>query len=118
MPKKTEPKDTQSTPPEQVQQIRISDIHPFKNHPFKVVDDALMQETVDSIMQFGVLNPTIIRPDPGGGYEMVAGHRRLHASGLAGKDTIPAIVRNLADDEAVILLVETNLQRENISPMV
>lgn len=69
MPKKTEPKDTQSTQPEQVQQVRISDIHPFKNHPFKVVDDALMQETVDSIMQFGVLNPTIIRPDPGGGYE-------------------------------------------------
>lgn len=117
MPKKTEPKDTQSTQPEQVQQVRISDIHPFKNHPFKVVDDALMQETVDSIMQFGVLNPTIIRPDPGGGYEMVAGHRRLHASGLAGKDTIPAIVRNLTDDEAVILLVDTNLQRENISPI-
>ena len=117
MPKKTEPKDTQSTQPEQVQQVRISDIHPFKNHPFKVVDDALMQETVDSIMQFGVLNPTIIRSDPGGGYEMVAGHRRLHASGLAGKDTIPAIVRNLTDDEAVILLVDTNLQRENISPM-
>lgn len=117
MPKKTEPKDTQSTQPEQVQQVRISDIHPFKNHPFKVVDDALMQETVDSIMQFGVLNPTIHRPDPGGGYEMVAGHRRLHASGLAGKDTIPAIVRNLTDDEAVILLVDTNLQRENISPM-
>ena len=117
MPKKTEPKDTQSTQPEQVQQIRISDIHPFKNHPFKVVDDALMQETVDSIMQFGVLNPTIIRPDSEGGYEMVAGHRRLHASGLAGKDTIPAIVRNLTDDEAVILLVDTNLQRENISPM-
>ena len=117
MPKKIEPKDTQSTQPEQVQQVRISDIHPFKNHPFKVVDDALMQETVDSIMQFGVLNPTIIRPDPGGGYEMVAGHRRLHASGLAGKDTIPAIVRNLTDDEAVILLVDTNLQRENISPM-
>ena len=117
MPKKTEPKDTQSTQPEQVQQVRIADIHPFKNHPFKVVDDALMQETVDSIMQFGVLNPTIIRPDPGGGYEMVAGHRRLHASSLAGKDTIPAIVRNLTDDEAVILLVDTNLQRENISPM-
>ena len=111
------PKDTQSTQPEQVQQIRILDIRPFKNHPFKVVDDALMQETVDSIMQFGVLNPTIIRPDPGGGYEMVAGHRRLHASGLAGKDTIPAIVRNLTNDEAVILLVDTNLQRENISPM-
>lgn len=117
MPKKTEQKDTQSIQPEQVQQVRISDIHPFKNHPFKVVDDALMQETVDSIMQFGVLNPTIIRPDPGGGYEMVAEHRRLHASGLAGKDTIPAIVRNLTDDEAVILLVDTNLQRENISPM-
>ena len=117
MPKKTEPKDTQSTQPEQVKQVHISDIHPFKNHPFKVVDDALMQETVDSIMQFGVLNPTIIRPDPGGGYEMVAGHRRLHASDLAGKDTIPAIVRNLTDDEAVILLVDTNLQRENISPM-
>ena len=117
MPKKAELKDTQSTQPEQVQQVHISDIHPFKNHPFKVVDDALMQETVDSIMQFGVLNPTIIRPDPGGGYEMVAGHRRLHASGLAGKDTIPAIVRNLTDDEAVILLVDTNLQRENISPM-
>lgn len=117
MPKKTEPKDTENTQPEQVQQIRISDIHPFKNHPFKVVDDALMQETVDSIMQFGVLNPTIIRPDPGGGYEMVSGHRRLHASGLAGKDTIPAIVRDLTDDEAVILLVDTNLQRENISPM-
>lgn len=117
MPKKTEPKDTQSTPPEQVQQIRISDIHPFKNHPFKVVDDALMQETVDSIMQFGVLNPTIIRPDPGGGYEMVAGHRRLHASGLAGKDTIRPLSANLTDDEAVILLVDTNLQRENISPM-
>ena len=109
MPKKAELKDTQSTQPEQVQQVHISDIHPFKNHPFKVVDDALMQETVDSIMQFGVLNPTIIRPDPGGGYEMVAG--------LAGKDTIPAIVRNLTDDEAVILLVDTNLQRENISPM-
>ena len=116
MPKKTEPKDTQRTQPEQVQQVRISDIHPFKDHPFKVVDDALMQETVDSIMQFGVLNPTIIRPDPGGGYEMVAGHRRLHASGLAGKDTIPAIVRDLTDDEAVILLVDTNLQRENILP--
>ena len=102
---------------ERIQQISVDELHPFRNHPFKVVDDALMQETVDSIMQFGVLNPTIIRPDPGGGYEMVAGHRRLHASGLAGKDTIPAIVRNLTDDEAVILLVDTNLQRENISPM-
>ena len=107
----------EDTQREKVQNIPLEELHPFKNHPFKVVDDALMQETVDSIMQFGVLNPTIIRPDPGGGYEMVAGHRRLHASGLAGKDTIPAIVRNLTDDEAVILLVDTNLQRENISPM-
>lgn len=93
MPKKTEPKDTQSTQPEQVQQVRISDIHPFKNHPFKVVDDVLMQETVDSIMQFGVLNPTIIRPDPGGGYEMVARTPALARKRPCGKDTIPAIVR-------------------------
>ena len=116
MPKKTEPKDTQSTPPEQVQQIRISDIHPFKNHPFKVVDDALMQETVDSIMQFGVLNPTIIRPDPGGGYEMVAGHRRKKASELAGVETVPCIVRELTDEEAIIIMVDSNLQREQILP--
>lgn len=114
MPKKTAPAPAST---EQVQAIPLSEIHAFKNHPFKVVDDALMQETVDSIMQFGVLNPAIIRPDPKGGYEMVSGHRRLHASGLAGKETIPAIVRNLTDDEAVILLVDANLQRENISPM-
>lgn len=114
MPKKTAPAPAST---EQVQAIPLSEIHAFKNHPFKVVDDALMQETVDSIMQFGVLNPAIIRPDPEGGYEMVSGHRRLHASGLAGKETIPAIVRNLTDDEAVILLVDANLQRENISPM-
>lgn len=114
MPKKIAPAPAST---EQVQAIPLSEIHAFKNHPFKVVDDALMQETVDSIMQFGVLNPAIIRPDPEGGYEMVSGHRRLHASGLAGKETIPAIVRNLTDDEAVILLVDANLQRENISPM-
>ena len=102
---------------EQVQQIPLSEIRPFKNHPFKVVDDELMQQTIDSIMQVGILNPAIIRPAPEGGYEMVAGHRRLHAADLAGLKTIPAIVRNLTDDEAVILMVDSNLQRETISPM-
>ena len=104
-------------PNEQVQQIPLSEIRPFKNHPFKVTDDKLMQQTIDSIMQVGVLNPAIIRPAPEGGYEMVAGHRRLHAADLAGLKTIPAIVRNLDDDEAVILMVDSNLQRETISPM-
>lgn len=104
-------------PQEQVQQIPLSEIRPFKNHPFKVVDDELMQQTIDSIMQVGILNPAIIRPAPEGGYEMVAGHRRLHAADLAGLKTIPAIVRNLTDDEAVILMVDSNLQRETISPM-
>ena len=104
-------------PREQVQQIPLSEIHPFRNHPFKVLDDELMQQTIDSIMQVGILNPAIIRPDPEGGYEMVAGHRRLHAADLAGLKTIPAIVRNLTDDEAVILMVDSNLQRETISPM-
>ncbi len=104
-------------PNEQVQQIPLSEIRPFKNHPFKVTDDELMQQTIDSIMQVGVLNPAIIRPAPEGGYAMVAGHRRLHAADLAGLKTIPAIVRNLDDDEAVILMVDSNLQRETISPM-
>lgn len=104
-------------PNEQVQQIPLSEIRPFKNHPFKVTDDELMQQTIDSIMQVGVLNPAIIRPAPEGGYEMVAGHRRLHAADLAGLKTISAIVRNLDDDEAVILMVDSNLQRETISPM-
>lgn len=104
-------------PNEQVQQIPLSEIRSFKNHPFKVTDDELMQQTIDSIMQVGVLNPAIIRPAPEGGYEMVAGHRRLHAADLAGLKTIPAIVRNLDDDEAVILMVDSNLQRETISPM-
>ena len=103
-------------PNEQVQQIPLSEIRPFKN-PFKVTDDELMQQTIDSIMQVGVLNPAIIRPAPEGGYEMVSGHRRLHAADLAGLKTIPAIVRNLDDDEAVILMVDSNLQRETISPM-
>lgn len=104
-------------PKEQVQQIPLSEIRPFKKHPFKVVDDELMQQTIDSIMQVGILNPAIIRPAPEGGYEMVAGHRRLHAADLAGLKSIPAIVRNLTDDEAVILMVDSNLQRETISPM-
>ena len=104
-------------PKEQVQQIPLSEIRPFKNHPFKVVDDELVQQTIDSIMQVGILNPAIIRPAPEGGYEMVAGHRRLHAADLAGLKSIPAIVRNLTDDEAVILMVDSNLQRETISPM-
>ena len=104
-------------PNEQVQQIPLSEIRPFKNHPFKVTDDELMQQTIDSIMQVGVLNPAIIRPASEGGYEMVAGHRRLHAADLAGLKTIPAIVRNLDDDEAVILMVDSNLQRETISHM-
>ena len=104
-------------PNEQVQQIPLSEIRPFKNHPFKVTDDEIMQQTIDSIMQVGVLNPAIIRPAPEGGYEMVSGHRRLHAADLAGLKTIPAIVRNLDDDEAVILMVDSNLQRETISPM-
>ena len=103
-------------PNEQVQQIPLSEIRPFKNHPFKVTDDELMQQTIDSIMQVGVLNPAIIRPAPEGGYEMVSGHRRLHAADLAELKTIPAIVRNLDDDEAVILMVDSNLQRENILP--
>lgn len=102
---------------EQVQQIPIADIRPFKNHPFKVLDDDLMQQTVDSIKQSGVISPAIIRPIPDGGYEMVAGHRRQHAAELAGLNTIPAIVRDLTDDEAVILMVDSNLQRETITPM-
>ena len=102
---------------EQVQQIPLSEIRPFRNHPFKVVDDELMQQTIDSIMQVGILNPAIIRPMPEGGYEMVSGHRRLHAADLAGLKSIPAIVRDLTDDEAVILMVDSNLQRETITPM-
>lgn len=103
--------------PEQVQQLHLEEIHPFKNHPFRVVDDDLMQQTIDSIAQVGIVNPTIVRPDPSGSYEMVAGHRRLFAAEKAGFQTIPAIVRNLTDDEAVILMVDSNLQRETISPM-
>ena len=91
--------------PEEVQHILISQIHPFPDHPFQVRDDELMQQTIDSIRQIGILNPVIVRPDPEGGYEMVSGHRRLHAAELAGLETLPAIVRNLTDDEAVILMI-------------
>lgn len=117
MAKKSEISDSKDNLTEQVQQMRLSEIRPFKDHPFKVVDDELMQQTVDSIMQSGVLSPAIVRPVPEGGYEMVSGHRRLHACSLADLETIPVIVRNLTDDEAVILMVDSNLQRETISPM-
>ena len=105
-----------STQPEEVRKIPVSEVHPFEGHPFRVVDDELMQQTVDSVKQFGVLNPAIVRPAPDGGYEMVSGHRRLHACELAGLKEIPVIVRNLTDDEAVILMVDSNLQRECILP--
>ena len=103
--------------PEEVRHIPISQIHPFPDHPFQVRDDELMQQTIDSISQIGILNPVIVRLDPGGGFEMVSGHRRLHAAELAGLETLPAIVRDLTDDEAVILMVDSNLQREEITPM-
>lgn len=101
---------------EQVQQLKLSELVPFKNHPFKVKDDEEMDKTVDSIKQFGVLNPIIVRPNKEGGYEIVSGHRRCHASELAGLETISAIVRNLDDDAATILMVDSNLQRETLLP--
>ena len=102
--------------PEEVQQISLSQIHPFPEHPFQVRDDELMQQTIDSIQQVGILTPVILRPDDSGGFEMISGHRRLYAAGLAGLDTIPAIVRNMTDDEAIIFMVDSNLQRETILP--
>ena len=101
---------------EQVQQIPIDELHPFTNHPFKVLDDEAMTRTVESIAQFGVLAPLIARPRPEGGYEIISGHRRQHAAQLAGLDTLPVIVRNMDDDAAVLLMVDSNLQRENILP--
>ena len=101
---------------EQVQQIPIGELFPFKNHPFKVLDDESMQRTVDSVEQYGVLSPLIARPRPEGGYEIISGHRRQHAAQLAGLDALPVIVRNMDDDAAVILMVDSNLQRENILP--
>ena len=101
---------------EQVQQIPIGELFPFKNHPFKVLDDEAMQRTVESVAQYGVLAPLIARPRPEGGYEIISGHRRQHAAQLAGLETLPVIVRNMDDDAAVLLMVDSNLQRENILP--
>ena len=101
---------------ERVQEIPLSELHPFKGHPFKVLDDDAMQKTVESIAQFGVMTPAIARPCPEGGYELIAGHRRHHASELAGKETMPVIVREMDDDAATILMVDSNLQRETILP--
>lgn len=101
---------------ERVQEIPLEELHPFKNHPFKVIDDESMLRTVESVARYGVLAPAIVRPRVEGGYELVAGHRRHHASELAGKETMPVIVRELDDDAAVILMVDSNLQRERILP--
>ena len=101
---------------EQVQQIPIGELFPFKNHPFKVLDDESMQRTVESVEQYGVLSPLIARPRPEGGYEIISGHRRKHAAELANLDTVPVIVRNMEDDAATILMVDSNLQREHILP--
>lgn len=101
---------------EKVQEIPLGELHPFRNHPFKVKDDAAMQDTVDSVREYGVLVPAIARPDPDGGYELIAGHRRHHASELAGKETMPVIVRDLDDDAATIIMVDSNLQREELLP--
>ena len=101
---------------EKVQNIPLEELHPFKNHPFKIKNDAAMQDTVDSVREYGVLVPAIARPDPDGGYELIAGHRRHHASELAGKETMPVIVRDLDDDAATIIMVDSNLQREELLP--
>ena len=94
----------------------LSDLHPFEGHPFKVLDDELMEQTVESIKQIGVVSPLIVRPDPEGGFEILSGHRRLHAAQLAGLETVPVIVKEMDDDAAIIFMVDSNLQRENILP--
>lgn len=101
---------------ERIQEIPLSELHPFKNHPFRVVDDEAMQRTVESVAQFGVLAPALARPRPEGGYELVAGHRRMRASELAGLETMPVIVRQMDDDVATIAMVDSNLQRETLLP--
>ena len=101
---------------EKIQNLPLAELHPFQNHPFKVVDDVAMQRTVESVARYGVLAPAIARPRPEGGYEIISGHRRLHAAELAGLKTIPVIVRNMDDDAAVISMVDANLQRETILP--
>ena len=108
--------DRQEQQQEKVQEIPLAELHPFKDHPFKVKDDEAMEKTVESIRQYGVLVPAIARPLPEGGYELISGHRRKHASELAGKETMPVIVRQMSDDEATILMVDSNLQREEILP--
>lgn len=102
--------------PEQIQQLPLTELHPFPNHPFKVLDDEAMQRTVESIAQYGVLAPLIARPRPEGGYEILSGHRRQYAAKLAGLETLPVIVRNMDDNAAVVLMVDSNLQREHILP--
>ena len=101
---------------ERVQEIPLSELHPFEGHPFKVVDDEAMMKTAESVRDFGVMTPAIARPDPNGGYEIISGHRRHRASELAGKETMPVIIRDLDDDAAIILMVDANLQRETILP--
>ena len=101
---------------EQIQQLPIDELHPFVNHPFKVQDDEAMAETVESISQRGILSPLIARPRAEGGYEIISGHRRQYAAKKAGLDTVPVIVRNMTDDDTIILLVDSNIQRENILP--
>ena len=101
---------------EQVQNVPLELFHPFPNHPFKVLDDEKMQDTVQSISEFGVLVPVLARPRPEGGYEIVSGHRRIHASELAGRTEVPAIIRTMTDDEAILIMVDSNLQREQILP--
>lgn len=101
---------------EQRTEMPLSDLHPFEGHPFKVLDDELMEQTVESIKQIGVVSPLIVRPDPEGGFEILSGHRRLHAAQLAGLETVPVIVKDMDDDAAIIFMVDSNLQRENILP--
>ena len=101
---------------EQRTEMPLSDLHPFEGHPFKVLDDELMEQTVESIKQIGVVSPLIVRPDPDGGFEILSGHRRLHAAQLAGLETVPVIVKEMDDDAAIIFMVDSNLQRENILP--
>ena len=101
---------------EQRTEMPLSDLHPFEGHPFKVLDDELMEQTVESIKQIGVVSPLIVRPDPEGGFEILSGHRRLHAAQLAGLETVPVIVNEIDDDAAIIFMVDSNLQRENILP--
>ena len=107
---------TDAAAKEQRTEMPLSDLHPFEGHPFKVLEDELMEQTVESIKQIGVVSPLIVRPDPEGGFEILSGHRRLHAAQLAGLETVPVIVKEMDDDAAIIFMVDSNLQRENILP--